>query len=152
MITLSEQLQIPFYNSEGEHLITLPIEPHDDRRPPGMAELVGPDATGAVMRHYYELRPDARGGSGVALRRGPPGTAGASAAGRSALRRRSAARVGWRRIPASTRRTASCVVLPCWLIGSRPSSEVTTDHRHPIGPWSTSTVQRFRSVVNGRRD
>lgn len=54
---MAEQQPVPFYDHDGNHHITLPIELDDTGEPPAMAELIGPDETGQIMHHYYRREP-----------------------------------------------------------------------------------------------
>jgi hypothetical protein len=51
---VSDAESIPFYDADGEHHITVPIEYDDTGEPPQVAELIGPDQDGTIMHVYYQ--------------------------------------------------------------------------------------------------
>jgi hypothetical protein len=56
-IGVAERQPIPFFDRDGNHHITLPVELDGNGEPPAVAELIGPDETGQVMHQYYRREP-----------------------------------------------------------------------------------------------
>jgi hypothetical protein len=54
---VSDAEPIPFFDADGEHDITVPIEYDDTGEPPQVAELIGPDQDGKIMHVFYQRTP-----------------------------------------------------------------------------------------------
>ncbi|WP_156935259.1 hypothetical protein [Pseudonocardia spinosispora] len=57
---MADTREVPFYDRDGEHWITLAMEVDDEGRPPEMVEIAGPEGTKRGMQCQYqrEHRPD----------------------------------------------------------------------------------------------